>query len=66
MDLESIEKITKQEKADAVFIDFAQNIYAVPGTEYENMSAVARGVQLLSTSTNSTVFMLSQVNNDSR
>jgi hypothetical protein len=66
MDLDTISKIVKQEKPECVFIDFAQNIFAVPGSEYENMSSVARGVQLLSTETNSTIFLLSQVNNDSR
>jgi hypothetical protein len=64
--LEEIKNITRIEKPDVVFIDFVQNIEGLGMSEYENMTRCAKEIQSLAIETNTTIFPISQVWNDSR
>lgn len=64
--LEDIKNITRIEKPDIVFIDFVQNIEGLWLSEYENMTRCAKEIQSLAIETNTTIFPISQVWNESR
>lgn len=64
--LEDIKNITRIEKPDIVFIDFVQNIEGLWLSEYENMTRCAKEIQTLAIETDTTIFPISQVWNESR
>jgi len=64
--LDEIKGISKTEKADIIFIDFIQNIQTKWEWEYEKMTKIAQELQQLSIETNTTIFNISQANNESR
>lgn len=64
--LEDIKNIVRIEKPDIVFIDFVQNIEWLWLSEYENMTRCAKEIQALAVETNTTIYPISQVWNDSR
>lgn len=64
--LDEIKNITKIEKPDLIFIDFIQNVQTKGEWEYEKMTKIAQELQQLSIETNTTVFSISQANNESR
>jgi len=64
--LEDIKNITRVEKPDVMFLDFVQNIEELGASEYENMTKCWKQLQALAIETNTTIFNISQVGNDSR
>lgn len=64
--LEDIKNITKSQNPDVIFIDFVQNIEWLWMSEYENMTRCAKEIQSMAIKTNTTVFSISQVSNESR
>lgn len=62
---DAMQKICELEKFDVVFIDYFQAI-SYPGQWYEKYDNLAMDIQAMAISTNSSVFILSQVTNDSR
>lgn len=65
-ELDEMQDRIKLEKSDYVFIDFVQSLGMGTGKEYEVMSKNAVEIQKMAKKLNVTVFMVSQVNNDSR
>ena len=65
-DLNEIERITRKNLPDAIYIDFIQNIKTQWNGEYEKMSKVAIDLQLLAIELDIVIFNISQANNDSR
>jgi len=64
--LREIVSIIKEQKADIVFIDFIQNVKADWNSEYERLTNAAQDIQKAAIESWSTIFSLSQVNNESR
>lgn len=62
--LTDIIQYTESRKPDAIIIDFVQNIDAGGGSEYEEMTAVARKLQQLAIKENIAIFDLSQTSNE--
>lgn len=63
-DLSGITWKIKSSKAEVVFIDFVQNIKGSWDWEYENMTEVARELQIVAAETWKAIFDLSQVSNE--
>lgn len=64
--LQDILWMIKYKKPDIVFIDFIQNIQTSWSSEYEKMTEVAQLIQQTAIQTWTTIFSLSQANNESR
>lgn len=62
--LTDIIQYTESRKPDAIIIDFVQNIDAGGGSEYEEMTTVARKLQQLAIKNNIAIFDLSQTSNE--
>lgn len=62
--LTDIIQYTESRKPDAIIIDFVQNINAWGGSEYEEMTNVARKLQQLAIKNNIAIFDLSQTSNE--
>lgn len=62
---DQIKKTCELEKFDAVFIDYFQAI-SYPGQWYEKYDNLAMDIQAMAIETNTSVFILSQVTNESR
>lgn len=62
--LNDIIQYTESRKPDAIIIDFVQNIDAGGGSEYEEMTTVARKLQQLAIKQNIAIFDLSQTSNE--
>jgi len=62
--LTDIIQYTESRKPDAIIIDFVQNIDAWGGSEYEEMTNVARKLQQLAIKQNIAIFDLSQTSNE--
>lgn len=65
-DFDEICSITEQEEPDIIFIDFIQNVRTDWQSTTDKMSKVAKWCQRLAIKTNTTVFYISQVNNESK
>lgn len=62
--INDIENVVMDSWADIVFIDFIQNVEAKWWWEYEKMAYAARAIQRLAIQSHATIFILSQVAND--
>ena len=62
--LSDIIQYTESRNPDAIIIDFVQNIDAGGGSEYEEMTNVARKLQQLAIKKNIAIFDLSQTSNE--
>jgi predicted ATP-dependent serine protease len=65
-DFASVAKAVRDFKPDFVFLDFVQNLRNGTGSEYEVMTRNASMLQELAKTENISLFVVSQVNNDSR
>lgn len=63
--MEAIENHIRQTSPEVAFIDFVQNI-ELGWSEYEKMTEIALRIQKLAILTGTSIFSLSQVNNESR
>lgn len=64
--LQELKDTTREDNPDIIFIDFIQNIQTEWNSEYEKLTKIAQELQQLAIETNTTIFNISQVNNDSR
>lgn len=65
-DFSAISEEVRKAGADYVFLDFVQNVRNGSGSEYEVMSKTAVDLQEMAKANNVTLFVVSQVPNDSR